>query len=149
MCKPPAFLPGVCPEQAPLTKALSPFPGHYVIIHLYHNGHIIDTKETKSITSYNPVWNMPFLFNLPAGDIQQQELSLEFTVMQVSRMEGTMAKKVAWITHAQEPLLQPGGLSPHLRKGCRQARRSYFLLPTGGCWGGIALLGVMGFTSSA
>ncbi|KAM6125469.1 synaptotagmin-4-like [Phoenicopterus ruber ruber] len=57
-------------------------PGHYVIIHLYHNGHVIDTKETKSITGYNPVWNMPFLFNLPAGDIQQQELSLEFTVMQ-------------------------------------------------------------------
>ncbi|KAM6060073.1 synaptotagmin-11-like [Theristicus caerulescens] len=57
-------------------------PGHYVIIHLYHNGHIIDTKETKSITGYNPIWNMPFLFNLPAGDIQQQELSLEFTVMQ-------------------------------------------------------------------
>ncbi|XP_029870731.1 synaptotagmin-4-like isoform X1 [Aquila chrysaetos chrysaetos] len=57
-------------------------PGHYVIIHLYHNGHIIDTKETKSITGYNPVWNMPFLFNLPAGDIQQQELSLEFTVIQ-------------------------------------------------------------------
>ncbi|XP_074899919.1 synaptotagmin-5-like [Buteo buteo] len=57
-------------------------PGHYIIIHLYHNGHIIDTKETKSIPGYNPVWNMPFLFNLPAGDIQQQELSLEFTVMQ-------------------------------------------------------------------
>ncbi|XP_074458248.1 synaptotagmin-4-like [Larus michahellis] len=57
-------------------------PGHYVIIHLYHNGHVINTKETKSITGYNPVWNTPFLFNLPTGDIQQQELSLEFTVMQ-------------------------------------------------------------------
>ncbi|KAM6350641.1 uncharacterized protein FN964_007622 [Alca torda] len=57
-------------------------PGHYIIIHVYHNGHVFDTKETKSITGYNPVWNMPFLFNLPAGDIQQQELSLEFTVMQ-------------------------------------------------------------------
>ncbi|KAM9223838.1 synaptotagmin-5-like [Leptosomus discolor] len=57
-------------------------PGHYVIIHLYHDGHVIDTKETKAVTSYNPVWNMPFLFNLPAGDIQQQELCLEFTVMQ-------------------------------------------------------------------
>ncbi|GAB0193960.1 dual specificity protein kinase CLK3 [Grus japonensis] len=57
-------------------------PGHYVIIHLYHNGRVIDTKETKSISGYNPVWNVPFLFNLPAGDIQQEELSLEFTVMQ-------------------------------------------------------------------
>ncbi|XP_061856406.1 synaptotagmin-5-like [Colius striatus] len=57
-------------------------PGHYVIIHLYHNGHIIDTKETKSIMGYNPIWNMPFLFSLPGGDIQQQDLSLEFTIMQ-------------------------------------------------------------------
>nr|XP_009680949.1 PREDICTED: synaptotagmin-5-like [Struthio camelus australis] len=57
-------------------------PDHYVVIHLYHNGQVIDTKETKSIAGYNPVWNTPFLFNIPAGDIQQQELSLEFTVMQ-------------------------------------------------------------------
>uniref|UniRef100_A0A8C4P1X8 Synaptotagmin-5-like n=1 Tax=Dromaius novaehollandiae TaxID=8790 RepID=A0A8C4P1X8_DRONO len=57
-------------------------PDHYVVIHLYHNGQVIDTKETKSIAGYNPVWNTPFLFSIPAGDIQQQELSLEFTVMQ-------------------------------------------------------------------
>ncbi|XP_039235182.1 synaptotagmin-5-like [Pipra filicauda] len=57
-------------------------PGHYIIIHLYHNGCVIDTKETKSISGYNPVWNKPFLFNIPAGDIQQQELALEFVVMQ-------------------------------------------------------------------
>nr|XP_013814206.1 PREDICTED: synaptotagmin-5-like [Apteryx mantelli mantelli] len=57
-------------------------PDHYVIIHLYHNGQVIDTKETKSVAGYNPVWNTPFLFNIPAGDIQKQELSLEFTVMQ-------------------------------------------------------------------
>lgn len=115
--EPPASLPGVCPEQVPLTKALSPFPGHYVIIHLYHNGHVIDTKETKSITGYNPVWNMPFLFNLPAGDIQQQELSLEFTIMQVSRMKVTMAKKVVWIAHAQDPLLHLGFSAPTCRRG--------------------------------
>ncbi|KAM6409423.1 synaptotagmin-2-like [Rhynochetos jubatus] len=60
-------------------------PGHCVVIHLHHNGHVIDTKETKSVTGYSPVWNMPFLFNLPSGDIQQQELCLEFTVMQGSQ----------------------------------------------------------------
>ena len=41
------------------------------------------------------------------------------------------------------------GLSPHLQEGHRQAPRSYFLLSTGGCWGGIALLGVTGVPSSA
>ncbi|XP_027745714.1 synaptotagmin-1-like [Empidonax traillii] len=83
-------------------------PGHYIIIHLYHDGCVIDTKETKSTSGYNPVWNEPFLFNIPAGDIQQQELALEFIVMQVRWME-----------------------------------RSHFLMPKGGCWGGITLFGMV------
>ncbi|XP_058667061.1 synaptotagmin-7-like [Ammospiza caudacuta] len=62
-------------------------PGHYVIIHLRHEGHIIDTKETKSVSGYSPVWNAPFLFTLPTGDIQQQQLALEFVVMQ-ARLHG-------------------------------------------------------------
>ncbi|XP_027553788.1 uncharacterized protein LOC113974656 [Neopelma chrysocephalum] len=105
-------------------------PGHYIIIHLYHNGCVIDTKETKSISGYNPVWNKPFLFNIPAGDIQQQELALEFIVMQVRWMEVTVAMKVTWISCAPAP----GGLSP---------QRSHFLMPTGDCWGGITLFGMM------
>ncbi|XP_017672222.1 PREDICTED: uncharacterized protein LOC108498254 [Lepidothrix coronata] len=105
-------------------------PGHYIIIHLYHNGCVIDTKETKSISGYNPVWNKPFLFNIPAGDIQQQELALEFIVMQVRWMEVTMAMKVTWISCAPAP----GRLSP---------QRSHFLMPTGDCWGGITLFGMM------
>uniref|UniRef100_A0A7M4EI37 C2 domain-containing protein n=1 Tax=Crocodylus porosus TaxID=8502 RepID=A0A7M4EI37_CROPO len=68
----------------PLSESLnSPVPDHYIVIHLYHDGKIIDTKETKGIAGYNPVWNTPFLFSIPAGDIQQQQLSLEFIVMQV------------------------------------------------------------------
>ncbi|XP_054858907.1 synaptotagmin-11-like [Eublepharis macularius] len=55
-------------------------PDHYVVIHLRHKGKVIDTKETRSIASCNPVWNAPFLFSVPAGDIL--ELSLEFVVMQ-------------------------------------------------------------------
>uniref|UniRef100_A0A8C3PDJ1 C2 domain-containing protein n=2 Tax=Chrysemys picta bellii TaxID=8478 RepID=A0A8C3PDJ1_CHRPI len=57
-------------------------PDHYVVIHFYYNGRVMDTKETKSIAGYNPVWNTPFLFNVPAGDIQEQQLYLEFTIMQ-------------------------------------------------------------------
>nr|XP_014349305.1 PREDICTED: synaptotagmin-7-like [Latimeria chalumnae] len=57
-------------------------PDHYVTIHLYHNGEIIATKETKSASGYNPVWNAPFLFDIPAGNIQEHQLSLEFIVMQ-------------------------------------------------------------------
>lgn len=65
------------------------------MIHLHHNGKVIDTKETKSIAGYNPVWNTPFLFNVPAGDIQEQQLSLEFTVMQVGEQAfaGGLKKK--------------------------------------------------------
>ncbi|XP_042331658.1 synaptotagmin-11-like [Sceloporus undulatus] len=57
-------------------------PDHYVVIQLYHDGKVLDTKETKSIAGYNPVWNTPFLFSIPAGDIQEQQLALEFTIMQ-------------------------------------------------------------------
>ncbi|XP_053128484.1 synaptotagmin-5-like [Hemicordylus capensis] len=57
-------------------------PDHYVMIHLHHNGKVVDTKETKSVAGYSPVWNTPFLFSIPAGDIQEHQLSFEFTVMQ-------------------------------------------------------------------
>ncbi|XP_062819328.1 synaptotagmin-4 isoform X2 [Anolis carolinensis] len=57
-------------------------PDHYVVIQLYHDGKVLDTKETKSVAGCNPVWNTPFLFSIPAGDIQEQQLALEFTIMQ-------------------------------------------------------------------
>ncbi|XP_063269018.1 synaptotagmin-7-like [Prinia subflava] len=57
-------------------------PGHYVIVRLRHGSHIIDTKESKSVSGCNPVWNAPFLFSIP-GDTQQPELALEFIVVQV------------------------------------------------------------------
>lgn len=78
-CQPPSL------AHVPLSRALPPFPGHYIIIHLHHAGHIIDTKETKTVSGYNPVWNAPFLFSIPTGDVQQHELALEFIVMQVRR----------------------------------------------------------------
>lgn len=56
---------------------------HYVVINLRQNGKVIGTKETKGASGPNPVWNAPFLFDLPSGDITQLPLVLEFIVMQV------------------------------------------------------------------
>ncbi|XP_078541271.1 synaptotagmin-7-like [Lissotriton helveticus] len=57
-------------------------PDHYVIIHLYQDGRVRETKETKSAAGCSPVWNAPYLFDVPLGNIQEQHLCLEFTVMQ-------------------------------------------------------------------
>ncbi|TKS69714.1 Synaptotagmin-4 Synaptotagmin IV [Collichthys lucidus] len=57
-------------------------PDHYVVINLRLDGKIIGTKETKGTSGPNPVWNAPFLFDLPSGDITQLPLVLEFIVMQ-------------------------------------------------------------------
>ncbi|XP_047218238.1 synaptotagmin-4 [Girardinichthys multiradiatus] len=57
-------------------------PDHYVIINLHLDHKIIDTKETKVASGPNPIWNAPFLFDLPPGDITQLPLTLEFIVMQ-------------------------------------------------------------------
>ncbi|XP_025028080.1 synaptotagmin-5-like isoform X1 [Python bivittatus] len=72
-------------RKAENLERLTCFPGtpdHYVMINFYHDGKVIDMKETKSVAGYNPVWNIPFLFSVPAGDIQKQRLFLEFTVIQ-------------------------------------------------------------------
>uniref|UniRef100_UPI0037E8D3F3 synaptotagmin-4 n=1 Tax=Semicossyphus pulcher TaxID=241346 RepID=UPI0037E8D3F3 len=57
-------------------------PDHYVVINLRQDGKVIGTKETKGASGPNPVWNAPFLFDLPPGDITQLPLTLEFIVMQ-------------------------------------------------------------------
>ncbi|KAK2853509.1 hypothetical protein Q5P01_006170 [Channa striata] len=57
-------------------------PDHYVVINLRQDGKVIGTKETKGASGSNPVWNAPFLFDLPPGDISQMPLLLEFIVMQ-------------------------------------------------------------------
>lgn len=62
---------------------ISPLVDHYVVINLRHEGKIISTKETKGASGSNAVWNAPFLFDLPPGDITQLPLVLEFIVMQV------------------------------------------------------------------
>ncbi|XP_078286018.1 synaptotagmin-11 isoform X2 [Rhinoraja longicauda] len=57
-------------------------PDHSVIINLYKDGKVMSSKETKASSGYNPVWNAPFLFDIPSGDIESLVLSLEFIVMQ-------------------------------------------------------------------
>ncbi|XP_061670719.1 synaptotagmin-11-like isoform X2 [Syngnathoides biaculeatus] len=57
-------------------------PDHYVVINLHHDGNVISTKETKGSGGSSPVWNAPFLFDLPPGDVTQLPLILEFIVMQ-------------------------------------------------------------------
>ncbi|XP_059211119.1 synaptotagmin-5 [Centropristis striata] len=57
-------------------------PDHYVVINLLQDGKVIGTKETKGASGPNPVWNAPFLFDLPVGDITQLPLAFEFIVMQ-------------------------------------------------------------------
>lgn len=56
---------------------------HYVVINLRQDGKVISTKETKGAGGHNAVWNAPFLFDLPLGDITQLPLALEFIIMQV------------------------------------------------------------------
>ncbi|XP_019935372.2 synaptotagmin-4 [Paralichthys olivaceus] len=57
-------------------------PDHYVVINLRQDGKVVATKETKGVSGPNPVWNAPFLFDLPPGDITQLPLILEFIIMQ-------------------------------------------------------------------
>ncbi|XP_069029911.1 synaptotagmin-5 [Embiotoca jacksoni] len=57
-------------------------PDHYVVINLRQDGKVIGTKETKGVRGPNPIWNAPFLFDLPPGDITQLPLVLEFIIMQ-------------------------------------------------------------------
>ncbi|KAJ8272276.1 hypothetical protein COCON_G00111350 [Conger conger] len=57
-------------------------PDHYVVINLRNKGVVIGSKETKGAGGYNAVWNAPFLFDLPSGDVNQLPLVLEFIIMQ-------------------------------------------------------------------
>ncbi|KPP57546.1 Synaptotagmin-4-like, partial [Scleropages formosus] len=81
----PAHRIKVMVRKAESLARLSRMPGspdHYVVINLRHNGVVISTKETKGATGYSAVWNAPFLFDLPQGDISQLSLLLEFIIMQ-------------------------------------------------------------------
>uniref|UniRef100_A0A8C2BY33 C2 domain-containing protein n=1 Tax=Cyprinus carpio TaxID=7962 RepID=A0A8C2BY33_CYPCA len=69
-------------ENLPKLTRMPGTPDHYVVINLRQDGNVISTKETKSASGANAVWNAPFLFDLPAGDILRLPLLLELLVMQ-------------------------------------------------------------------
>ncbi len=68
------------------SRVVSVSVDHYVIINLRQDGQVISTKETKGASGANAVWNAPFLFDLPSGDISRLPLLLEIIVMQVRRV---------------------------------------------------------------
>ncbi|XDV28462.1 hypothetical protein PO909_031769, partial [Leuciscus waleckii] len=70
-------------ENLPKLTRIPGTPDHYVVINLRRDGKVISTKETKGASGANAVWNTPFLFDLPAGDVSP--LLLEFIVTQGRR----------------------------------------------------------------
>ncbi|XP_036592396.1 synaptotagmin-4-like [Trichosurus vulpecula] len=73
-------------------------PGHQehsVVIGLYQAGQLLDSRETQAMVGCSPVWNAPFLFSLPAGDLQEQSLFLQFIVMQRHLLTQTLT--LGWV----------------------------------------------------
>ncbi|XP_077376361.1 uncharacterized protein LOC144018092 [Festucalex cinctus] len=70
-------------EQLAKLTRIPGAPVHYIIINLHHDGKVISGKETKAAGGgSSPVWNAPFLFDLPPGDVARLPLLFEFIVMQ-------------------------------------------------------------------
>ncbi|XP_063782434.1 AT-rich interactive domain-containing protein 3B isoform X2 [Pseudophryne corroboree] len=57
-------------------------PDHFVSIRLIQDNQVADMKETRTVSGSSPVWNAPFLFDVPLESAQCQTLHLEFLVMQ-------------------------------------------------------------------
>ncbi|XP_067275311.1 uncharacterized protein [Pseudorasbora parva] len=72
-------------ENLPKLTRMPGTPDHYVVINLRQDGEVISTKETKASSGANAVWNAPFLFDLPAGEVSRLPLQLELRVMQRRR----------------------------------------------------------------
>jgi hypothetical protein len=56
------------------------FSDYYVIINLHRNNDAIIYKETKSGAGVSPIWNQPFIFDVPEFDTSQYWI--QFLVMQ-------------------------------------------------------------------
>ncbi|KAM9311798.1 AT-rich interactive domain-containing protein 3B [Gastrophryne carolinensis] len=57
-------------------------PDHFVSIRLIQDNEVMDMKETRTASGSSPVWNAPFLFDVPIESVESQSLCLEFLVMQ-------------------------------------------------------------------
>ncbi|KAG8440319.1 hypothetical protein GDO86_006177 [Hymenochirus boettgeri] len=72
-------------QKAEILGKLTRMPGapdHFVSIRLIHGCQVKDMKETRSVTGFSPVWNAPFLFDIPSKAFQDETLSIEFVIMQ-------------------------------------------------------------------
>nr|XP_020850388.1 synaptotagmin-5-like isoform X3 [Phascolarctos cinereus] len=85
-------------RKAENLHSLGQLPGHRehsVVIGLYQDGQLLDSRETQAIVGRSPVWNAPFLFSLPAGDLHEQSLFFQFTVMQRHLLTRTVT--LGWV----------------------------------------------------
>lgn len=64
---------------------------YQVVINLHHDGIMISSRETKGGSC--AVWNSSFLFDLPAGEISQLRVTLEFVIMQVKNFAVSRSMK--------------------------------------------------------
>lgn len=70
-------------EHLPKSDRLLGQPVHYIILNIYKEDELIMTKETKTQSGYTPVWNQPFLFDIPNSTVSEH--SLELVVMRGRR----------------------------------------------------------------
>ncbi|XP_067090266.1 uncharacterized protein [Osmerus mordax] len=92
-------------------------PDYQVVVNLRQEGVVISTRETKGVGGANTVWNSPFLFELPPGDVNQLPLQLEFIVTQnQAHSKSTVLGRVLIGPEASE-----GGRS-HWRDMCSQGQ---------------------------
>ncbi|KAK3599369.1 hypothetical protein CHS0354_009872, partial [Potamilus streckersoni] len=54
-------------------------PGHYVIINLLQDNKVIESKVSRPIAGYNPIWNQPYLFTI--NNDNMVGYSMEFVLM--------------------------------------------------------------------
>ncbi|KAK3098394.1 hypothetical protein FSP39_019094 [Pinctada imbricata] len=66
-------------QNLPKSDRLLGQPVHYVRINLLKDGNVVQYKETRTQSGYSPVWNEPFLFDIPSADIDNH--SVEFVIM--------------------------------------------------------------------
>ncbi|XP_018108438.1 synaptotagmin-4 isoform X2 [Xenopus laevis] len=65
------------------TRARVPGPtDHFVSIRLIQENVVKERKETRAATGSSPVWNAPFLFDIPAQALEEDTIALEFVIMQ-------------------------------------------------------------------
>lgn len=58
---------------------LAYFLVHYIILNIYKENELVMTKESKTQSGYSPVWNQPFLFDIPGSSVA--DYSLELVIM--------------------------------------------------------------------